>query len=279
MKPEQELPERIDEIRKRRAKVPEPPWFVSFDDAKERGPHRDSGLALVDTGRESDWPIARLCEWPQAEFIAHAPTDIDTLFAALEEAQERIATLRETADRATARADLAAVAPRCGVSNPGGVPCTKEKGHSAKGNVTHDQESYGPLPQPAEGDGEVFYPGIVDQKTLSACLETAEQIVRNPQPDRIERFKRTKAKLVAQIKAHPLSFDEWNAGRALTPPLPTQSAESDDYVAWCTYTYNEEGGIQTIVTCDSDAKGAFKVYRAIPVSEPSAEAQPEEGEK
>lgn len=35
----------------------------------------------------------------------------------------------------------------------------------------------------------------------------------------------------------------------------------DDYVAWCTYTYNSEGGIQTIVTCDSDAKGAFKVYR------------------
>lgn len=38
----------------------------------------------------------------------------------------------------------------------------------------------------------------------------------------------------------------------------------DDYVAWCRYKYNPEGGIESIVTCDSDAKGAFKVYRAAP---------------
>lgn len=38
----------------------------------------------------------------------------------------------------------------------------------------------------------------------------------------------------------------------------------DDYVAWCRYKYNAEGGIQTVVTCDSDAEGAFKVYRATP---------------
>lgn len=37
---------------------------------------------------------------------------------------------------------------------------------------------------------------------------------------------------------------------------------SDDYVAWCRYIFNESGGIETIETCDSDAKGAFKVYRA-----------------
>ena len=36
---------------------------------------------------------------------------------------------------------------------------------------------------------------------------------------------------------------------------------SDDYVAWCCYTYDESGGIKSIVTCDSDAKGAFRVYR------------------
>lgn len=64
----------------------------------------------------------------------------------------------------------------------------------------------------AEQEGDVFYPGIVDQKTLAACLETAEQIIREPRPDRIERFQRTKAKLIAQVKAHPLSFDEWNKG-------------------------------------------------------------------
>lgn len=36
---------------------------------------------------------------------------------------------------------------------------------------------------------------------------------------------------------------------------------ADDYVAWCRYLYDEAGGIQSIETCDSDAKGAFKVYR------------------
>lgn len=38
-----------------------------------------------------------------------------------------------------------------------------------------------------------------------------------------------------------------------------------EYVAWCRYTHDNEGSIRTIVTCDSDAKDAFKVYRA-PVS-------------
>lgn len=44
--------------------------------------------------------------------------------------------------------------------------------------------------------------------------------------------------------------------------IPDDSEVEDDYVAWCTYTYNSEGGTKTIVTCDSDAKGAFKVYPA-----------------
>lgn len=33
----------------------------------------------------------------------------------------------------------------------------------------------------------------------------------------------------------------------------------DDYVAWCRYTDNGP-----IVTCDSDAPGAFRVYRRAP---------------
>lgn len=37
----------------------------------------------------------------------------------------------------------------------------------------------------------------------------------------------------------------------------------DNHVAWCRYTYDESGSIASIVTCDSDAKGAFKVYRAL----------------
>lgn len=36
---------------------------------------------------------------------------------------------------------------------------------------------------------------------------------------------------------------------------------SDDYVAWCRYSG------KTIVTCDSDDDGAFKVYRGSPADE------------
>lgn len=69
----------MEEIEARITKLPEGPWFAAFDRAKECGPHRDSGLALVDTGRESDWPIARLCEWHAAKFIAASITDIPAL--------------------------------------------------------------------------------------------------------------------------------------------------------------------------------------------------------
>ena len=48
------------------------PWFVADDDAKDCSSHTNSGLALVDTGRESDWPIARLMEWDNAPLIVHA---------------------------------------------------------------------------------------------------------------------------------------------------------------------------------------------------------------
>lgn len=46
------------------------PYYVALDDALECGPHRNSGLSLVDTGRQSDWPIARLCETSSANLIA-----------------------------------------------------------------------------------------------------------------------------------------------------------------------------------------------------------------
>lgn len=69
----------VEEIEARMNKTPEGPWFAASDAAKECGPHRDSGLALVDTGRESDWPIARLCEWHKAQFIAHSREDVAAL--------------------------------------------------------------------------------------------------------------------------------------------------------------------------------------------------------
>lgn len=77
----------IDEIRARLQKIPEPPYFVTFDEAEDTTDHKNSGLAKVDTGREMDWPIARLCEWPTAEFIAHAPEDLQFLLARLETAE------------------------------------------------------------------------------------------------------------------------------------------------------------------------------------------------
>jgi hypothetical protein len=74
-------------------KVPEPPWFVDSDEAKECGPHSYSGLALVDTGRTSEWPIARLCEWPTANFIAAAPEIVRQLLAENAELRQIIAGL------------------------------------------------------------------------------------------------------------------------------------------------------------------------------------------
>lgn len=75
-------------------------------------------------------------------------------------------------------------------------------------------------------DSEVLYPGIVDQKTLAACLGTVEQILRDPRPDRIERFRRTKDKLIAQVSAHPMSFNEWNTSKSVpsTPVHPDDEA-------------------------------------------------------
>jgi len=54
-------------------KIPEWPWHVAGDKAADTTAHKNSGLALVDTGRTEDWPIARLCEWRTAEFIACSP--------------------------------------------------------------------------------------------------------------------------------------------------------------------------------------------------------------
>lgn len=58
------------------------------------------------------------------------------------------------------------------------------------------------LQDEAETDSEVTYPCVVDEKTLFACLQTAEQTFRKPdEPIRLERFRRTKVKLYAQARA------------------------------------------------------------------------------
>lgn len=78
------------------SKVPEGPYFVTFDDGEDMIDHKHSGLAKVDTGRSGDWPIARLCEWPTARAIASLPELIaerDQLRLALKGAQEQIKAL------------------------------------------------------------------------------------------------------------------------------------------------------------------------------------------
>lgn len=57
------------------------PYFVASDAALDCPAHSNSGLALVDTGRENDWPIARLCEWGNAHLIAAAPDLLEALQA------------------------------------------------------------------------------------------------------------------------------------------------------------------------------------------------------
>jgi hypothetical protein len=65
------------------------PYYVALDDAEECGPHRNSGLSLVDTGRTGDWPIARLCETQSARYIAAlSPARVLAMIAVIEAAQE-----------------------------------------------------------------------------------------------------------------------------------------------------------------------------------------------
>lgn len=63
----EELIARLDALFKT---APELPYYVASDDAGDVITHKKSGLALVDTGRYEDWPIARLCEWSSANLIA-----------------------------------------------------------------------------------------------------------------------------------------------------------------------------------------------------------------
>lgn len=94
-----DLEKRMNELCERHSRIPEGPYFVGVDEATDYPPHTNSGLSLVDTGRQSDWPIARLCEGPTADAIA----DIPAMLTAIREAAAELARL--TAELATAKAD------------------------------------------------------------------------------------------------------------------------------------------------------------------------------
>lgn len=96
----------VNEARELLSKAPEPPWFVGPDDAHDCPDHKDSGLALVDTGRSGDWPIARLCEWHAARWIQRSPDLLSQLCDELDQQVSRIATQAESLSTCHARMKL-----------------------------------------------------------------------------------------------------------------------------------------------------------------------------
>jgi len=82
-------------------KAPQGPYFVGFDDAHDAPDHENSGLAMVDTGRADDWPIARLCEWNAARFIAaFDPTTCAELVREVLRLRQAMRDAKEDADSA-----------------------------------------------------------------------------------------------------------------------------------------------------------------------------------
>lgn len=77
------------------------PWYVGDDTGEDCPNHCGGGLALVDTGRFSDFTICRHVEWNNARLIAAAP---DLLALVEEQVRERATwTLPgEWTDRASA---------------------------------------------------------------------------------------------------------------------------------------------------------------------------------
>jgi hypothetical protein len=87
------------------------PWYVGDDAAPDCPDHHNSGLALVDTGRSGDWPIARLCEWNNVNLIAAAPELLAALEAVLNsdmaQREEDEGRVSETLDKVRAAISLA----------------------------------------------------------------------------------------------------------------------------------------------------------------------------
>ena len=80
------------DLRALAAKVPEGPWFAGADEAEDAPVHGKT-LAMVDTGRSADWPIARLTEWPTASYLA--AVDPQTVVGLLDEIERLRAALAQ----------------------------------------------------------------------------------------------------------------------------------------------------------------------------------------
>ena len=73
--------------------------------------------------------------------------------------------------------------------------------------------------------------------------------------DLMDQLKRMHIEVEAREQAAAMEMLKAVDEAALAPAEWT-----DDYVAWCRYKFENERGTE-IITCDSDAEGAFKVYR------------------
>lgn len=49
------------------------PYYAGDDTGTDCPNHAGGGLAIIDTGRESDWPIARHVEWNNVPLLTAAP--------------------------------------------------------------------------------------------------------------------------------------------------------------------------------------------------------------
>lgn len=98
-------------------RVPEGPYYYGPDDAEDCPPHAGSGLSMVDSGRTSEWPAARLCEAPMAKLIAEALTALPSILAEL---QSRRSLLREEVGEGSL-----AMTPASSLSSGGRPPVAK----------------------------------------------------------------------------------------------------------------------------------------------------------
>lgn len=59
------------------------PYYAGHDTGKDCPNHAGGGLAVIDTGRESDWPIARHVEWNNVPLLTAAPELLEACELAL----------------------------------------------------------------------------------------------------------------------------------------------------------------------------------------------------
>lgn len=82
-------------------KATQGPVYVIFDEATDTKDHAHSGLAMIDTGRSMDWPIARLCEWPTAHLVAYLYNSVPDLLDMMRKLERAEAILTRIAGRYT----------------------------------------------------------------------------------------------------------------------------------------------------------------------------------